>query len=245
MNIERETMNRFGKEHVIFRTTQEKECNLLNGGIISDEEWGSPSSVSRIDQKDWQDRYEYESNLVTQIIKEHSVINILELGSGPGVLCNKVLTKNNEVNYTLVDIESAKLVNEERNFGGNFIVTDLNNGFSINLEQKMDLFIANDFLEHVQNPAKIILDIKNNMNENGLAFISVPNWRMGHAWIYRGLFDWDNFIHFMWQHGFGFVGYSGSPFRCQSSQKLDSERTMPDELVDSWNFYLLFKRNDN
>jgi hypothetical protein len=83
------------------------------------------------------------------------------------------------------------------------------------------------------------------MTDDGLAFISVPNWRMGHAWIYRGLFDWDNFIHFMWQHGFGFIGYANSDLKCSSSPKLDSERTMPDDAVNSWNFYMLFKRNDN
>jgi hypothetical protein len=26
--------------------------------------------------------------------------------------------------------------------------------------------------------------------------------------------------------------------------KLDSEQSMPDEAINSWNFYLLFKRND-
>ena len=83
------------------------------------------------------------------------------------------------------------------------------------------------------------------LKDDGLAFISVPNWRMGHEWIYRGLFDWDNFIHFMWQHGFEFLGYSPSNLECENIPKISSESTMPDEMITSWNWYLLFKRNDN
>jgi 2-polyprenyl-3-methyl-5-hydroxy-6-metoxy-1,4-benzoquinol methylase len=40
------------------------------------------------------------------------------------------------------------------------VYTNLNNGFEIDLPNKVDLLIANDFLEHIQNPAKIILDAK-------------------------------------------------------------------------------------
>lgn len=107
------------------------------------------------------------------------------------------------------------------------------------------MFIANDFLEHIQNPANIVLKAKSVLKDDGLAFISVPNWRMGHAWIYRGLFDWDNFIHFMWQHGFRFLGYSPSNLVCSKAPKISSESTMPDEMITSWNWYMLFKRNDN
>ena len=57
--------------------------------------------------------------------------------------------------------------------------------------------------------------------------------------------DWDNFIHFMWQHGFGFEGYIDSPLKCHPHLKLSSESSMPDNILNSWNFYMVFKRNDN
>jgi SAM-dependent methyltransferase len=114
-----------------------------------------------------------------------------------------------------------------------------------NMPKDMDLLIANDFLEHIQNPANILLKAKSILKPNGRVFISVPNWRMGHAWIYRGLFDWDNFIHFMWQHGFAIEGYQDSPLKTPYMSKIQSESTMPDEMIQSWNFYMLFKRNDN
>jgi len=237
-------MDRFGKENVVFRTTEESKCEILKKGILSEDEWSSEASISRIDQDIWDNRYKEESQLLSQLISEYNLQNILELGSGPGMLCNKTLQIHNNINYNLIDIAAAKEVNLERNLGGNFFIDDLNNGIDVKLDQKIDLLIANDFLEHIQSPAKVILDAKEMMTDDGLAFISVPNWRMGNAWIYRGLFDWDNFIHFMWQHGFSFLYYAPSHIKCSPSKKLDSESTMPDDMIDSWNFYLIFKRND-
>jgi 2-polyprenyl-3-methyl-5-hydroxy-6-metoxy-1,4-benzoquinol methylase len=237
-------MKRFGKENVVFRTKDESNCEILKKGILSDDEWMSLDSIARLDQKIWDDRYEEECGILSQIISENNVKHILEVGSGPGILCNKILKVHKNVVYNLIDIDAAKKVNLERKLGGNFFTTDLNNGIDVKLKNKVDLFIANDFLEHIQSPAKVILDAKEMMNDDALAFISVPNWRMGHAWIYRGLFDWDNFIHFMWQHGFSFLHYTPSHIKCPYSKKLDSESTMPDEMINSWNFYLTFKRND-
>lgn len=236
---------RKNKESVIFRTTQEESCDVFTHGILSDDEWHLGESLNRISQNSWEHRYNQEADILTQVITENNVKHIIELGSGPGVLCSKLLPKNNIDSYNLVDIEAAKIANKDKKFGGIFHVRDLNNGLEIELPNRMDLFIANDFLEHIQSPAKIILDVKKLMTDDGLAFISVPNWRMGHAWIYRGLFDWDNFIHFMWQHGFGFEGYTNSDLKCSPFPKLDSEKTIPDDAIDSWNFYMLFKRNDN
>jgi len=236
---------RAGKENILFRTDEEINCKVLTQGILQDDEWESDGSLNRISDEVWDYRYEYEANIITQLIKSDNIKSIIELGSGPGILCNKILKKNNIDNYYLVDIEAARVANENKKLGGTFHVRDLNNGFEIDLPNKVDLLIANDFLEHIQNPAKIILDAKKLMTKDALAFISVPNWRMGHVWIYRGLFDWDNFIHFMWQHGFGYTTYAESPLKCKYITKIDSERSMPDDMINSWNFYMVFKRNDN
>jgi hypothetical protein len=73
-------------------------------------------------------------------------------------------------------------------------------------------------------------------------FVSVPNWRMGHTFSYRGLFDYDNFVYFMYTHGFVFTGVAGSPLKCPHSPKQSSEETMDDELITSWNWYMLFDK---
>ena len=68
---------------------------------------------------------------------------------------------------------------------------------------------------------------------------------MGHSFIYRGLFDYDNIIYTMKIHGW-------EPIECYESfhqissessesliPKLSSEDEMPDELLSSWNWYFL------
>lgn len=238
---------REGKNWVIFRTPQEAECEVLDKGIISDDEWSSEGSLHRISENSWKSRYKYEATLLNRIIKDHDVKTIIELGPGPGVLCTEVINSNEslDLEYHLVDIEAARSANEQLGLKGTFHVQDLTNDLSIdNLPTNADMFVACDFLEHIQSPANIVLKAKATLKRDGLAFISVPNWRMGHAWIYRGLFDWDNFIHFMWQHGFMFMGAAPSPLKCNKSPKLTSESTMPDDQIDSWNHYMLFKRND-
>lgn len=238
--------NRQGRERIIFRTQGEKSCELLTKGILSPDEWATDESLKRIYDESWEERYDHEAEIITKIVTSLDHKKILELGPGPGLLCNKVLKLNPEIEYHLVDIPAAKEANAKENLGGIFHVQDLNLDFNTEeLPNDIDLFIANDFLEHIQNPARIVLKAKSILNPEGYAFISVPNWRMGHAWIYRGLFDWDNFIHFMWQHGFLFQGYERSTLVTEYFPKLESESTMPDEMIQSWNFYMLFKRNDN
>jgi SAM-dependent methyltransferase len=239
-------MSREGEKIVNFRHPFETKCEVLDKGIISDSEWKDQASYDRIFEEAWKVRYEWEKNIISKIVKDNNCKKLLELGPGPGVLCNKIVKEFPELEYHLIDIEAAKIANQKEKLGGTFHVQNLTSDFdTTNLPKDFDMFIANDFLEHIQNPANIVLKAKSVLKDDGLAFISVPNWRMGHAWVYRGLFDWDNFIHFMWQHGFRFLGYSPSNLVCSEAPKISSESTMPDEMITSWNWYMLFKRNDN
>ena len=240
-------MKRQGEEFVSFRHPSEIECQVLDKGLIDDKEWEEKDSYNRIFEFEWEERYEWEKDILLSVIKNNKCTKILELGSGPGMLAGKIIKEKPNLEYHLIDIEAAKIANEKENFGGVFHTQDLTSDLdTTNLPKDFNLFIANDFLEHIQNPANVVLKAKSVLKEDGLAFISVPNWRMGHHWIYRGLFDWDNFIHFMWQHGFGFTGYfNGHPqFRTKKMPRISSEITLPDELLSSWNWYMLFKRND-
>ena len=237
---------RKNKHFVTFRTPSEEECEVLDKGLISPTEWSSEDSYKRIFNESWELRYQHEAEILSLIINNNECKKIIELGPGPGLLCKKITTLCPELEYHLIDIKAAKIANEKENLGGIFHVQDLTNNLdNTNLPKDIDLFIANDFLEHIQNPANIVLQAKSCLKKDGLAFISVPNWRMGHAWIYRGLFDWDNFIHFMWQHGFAFEGCVESPIKCNNSPQISSESTMPENMLNSWNWYMLFRRNDN
>ena len=234
---------REGFKNVPFRTIGERDGGGLQKSFINTTEWEIDDQ--RIHEQAWGDRYNYETSIISNIIEENNYKTILELGSGPGMLCNKISLKHDNLEYHLVDIEAAKETNKRKNLGGIFHVQNLNNTLdTTDLPKKIDLFIANDFLEHIQNPSNIIQKIKSLLDKNGKAFISVPNWRMGHEWIYRGAFDWDNFIYFMWQHGFEFIGCQKSNLVCPNSPRTCNESSMPEEMINSWNWYMLFKRND-
>ena len=234
---------RVGFNNVIFRTSGEIDRGVLKKGLITKTEWDI--NDQRIHEPVWEERYNYEVNIISEIIEKGKYKTILELGPGPGVLCSKLSSKYNDLEYHLVDIEAAKETNKRKNLGGIFHVQNLDNTLdTTHLPKKIDLFIANDFLEHVQNPSSIIQKVKSLLDEHGKVFISVPNWRMGHEWIYRGVFDWDNFIYFMWQHGFEFIDCQESNLKCQPNPRTCNETSMPEEMINSWNWYMLFKRND-
>jgi SAM-dependent methyltransferase len=232
----------------IFRTTNEHLLTLYKKDQARhhfefETEWQG-DDVSRVDEPSWQARYDYEASLLKNIINDNSFENIIELGSGPGELSQKIVGNcNTELDYTLIDRIGAKKVFEDRNYKGTFLVKDMLNDLDISdLRNDYDFLITNDFLEHIYNPSLVVQRCYNIIKDGGKMFVSVPNWRMGHTFAYRGLFDYDNFVYFMLTHGFKLSGIAGSILRCESSPKLSSEETMPDELITSWNWYMLFDK---
>ena len=151
----------------------------------------------------------------------------------------------------MIDNPYAKKLFEKNKFKGKFLVKDLMNYLDTSdLDNDYDFLIANDFLEHIANPSNLLSESYKITTDNAKFFISVPNWRMGHSFIYRGLFDYDNIIYTMKIHGW-------EPIECYESflkiseektgikllvdpwTKLSSEDEMPDELISSWNWYFL------
>jgi 2-polyprenyl-3-methyl-5-hydroxy-6-metoxy-1,4-benzoquinol methylase len=196
----------------------------------------------RIDIPAWQQRYEYEAGMLNTIIQTNNFKKIIELGSGPGALGQKMMEKI-ELDYTFIDQPGAKKIFEDRKYKGKFLVKDLMNGFDTSdLDANYDFLITNDFLEHIYNPSIVVQESYKLIRPNGKMFVSVPNWRMGHTFIYRGLFDFDNFVYFMHTHGFKISGLYESPLKCGYSSKLSSESEMDDNLITSWNWYMLFDK---
>ncbi|MAH44044.1 hypothetical protein CL614_10080 [archaeon] len=212
-----------------------------NNSELFHQEWGSDDK--RIDENAWIERYKHESDLVVNIIKDYNLKKVLEFGSGPGKMANMIQDKlqndsNFEISYTMIDNPNAKKQFETRGYKGNFIVKNLSSFTDLEgLDDNYDLIITNDFLEHIPNPSYILLEAYKITTENAKLFVSVPNWRMGHSFIYRGLFDYDNFLYFLWSHGWSADQVSQSPLKCQFKPKLSSEQCLPDELIQSWNWY--------
>jgi len=212
------------------------------GGLgIGVEEWDVEKD-SRVLESSWVARYNHEANILCNIIKDNNISKVLELGSGPGRLADTIQKGlDSEIIYDLVDKPNAKLQNDKFNYKCNkFFVKDLNNGFDTSgLEDEYDLIIANDFLEHIANVTDCLVNCYNKGSDNSKLFISVPNWRMGHSFQYRGLFDYDNWVYTMEVHGWKVEGVYNSNLACKYADKLSSESSMPDQLIQSWNWYFL------
>lgn len=231
----------------IFRTSGEDSFKNYGESrekhVTVPNEWSKNNGGARVDDPSWVSRYKYESGLLNSIIKENNYSKILELGSGPGTLGQFVIETNPNITYHFVDKPEAKNQHTERGYKGKFFVKDLLNEFNIEeLATDYDLIVANDFLEHIANPSDVLYKTLSITHDKSSFFISVPNWRMGHTFIYRGLFDYDNWIYTMFCHGWGATEVFDSPLKCPPLPKLSSEETMPDELVGSWNWYFNFKK---
>jgi 2-polyprenyl-3-methyl-5-hydroxy-6-metoxy-1,4-benzoquinol methylase len=207
---------------------------------LNPEEW---KGDNRADLEEWKARYTFEADNISEIITENGYIKVLELGSGPGVLSQLILERNPNLEYTCVDKEYAKKAFDQRSYSGRFVVKQMMNEFDVSdLDDDYDLIIANDFLEHIANPSDVVYKTTLITKKLASFYVSVPNWRMGHDFIYRGLFDYDNFVYFMQSHGWSAESVQQSPLQCAYHPKLSSEETMPDELVQSWNWYFHTKK---
>jgi len=230
----------------IYRTNDESNFKIYGAhreGVTIPEEWSRGVGLERLEEESWISRYRYEASIIGSLIEEKGCVKILEIGSGPGVLGQFVQEAHPHIQYTFVDKYNAKSTFEAKGFKGTFHVKDLMNSFDVSgLDNDYDLVIANDFLEHIANPSDVLYKCREITKEDSTFLVSVPNWRMGHTFIYRGLFDYDNFIYFSKIHGWDPESILGSPLKCYNSPKETSEQTLPDELVDSWNWYFISKK---
>jgi 2-polyprenyl-3-methyl-5-hydroxy-6-metoxy-1,4-benzoquinol methylase len=224
----------------IQHTDFEQKFNMNDFDTEHSNEW---EDAGRLQEDAWQMRYEYEANLVKLVVDSYPNINtVLEIGSGPGILSQKVLEKKPDLEYDLVDKPFAEKYFKEHDFKGRFFVKDLSNSFDTNgLRNKYDLVIANDFLEHVYNPHIILKTIYEYTHKDSVFFVSNPNWRMSHQYVYRGLFDFDNFVYLLYTHNFALQGFYGSELKTPNYPRISSESLLPEENLTDWNHYMIFQ----
>ena len=124
----------------------ERDFSFDNFDTTDNDEWKDESS-ERLMEPGWEDRYAYEASLVQSIrVSNPHISSILELGSGPGVLSQKVLAYNDDVEYDLVDKPYAKEYFDKNKFKGRFFVKDLSNDFDTKgLKEKYDFESLGEF----------------------------------------------------------------------------------------------------
>jgi len=227
----------------ILRTKNEEGLNNYNKRYCErPNEWKEEAHTARIDEYSWKIRYNSETSMILDVCSKNNCRKVLEFGSGPGVLGNNVIDNSNvDIDWTNIDKIGAKQEFKKRGYKGKFLVENLHNHFDIkNVDRDYDLIVANDFLEHIANPSNILSMSYDITKENAKIFVSVPNWRMGHTFIYRGLFDYDNWIYFMWTHGWKVTEVLPSSMKeTPDFPRLSSEEEMPEEIRLSWNWYFV------
>ena len=123
---------------------------------------------------------------------------IIDIGCGPGFI-HKRLSNDIQKNYTGIDGADLK------NLPFSYSKVDLDN-FITTEKRKYDVALCFETLEHLCNPYNCLLQIKNMLKLDGIAYISIPDTNVTHNTIYPGLlYPIHNFIQFLDQMAFEIV----------------------------------------
>ena len=114
--------------------------------------------------------------------------DVLELGPASGYI-TKIL-KDNGCNVTGIELD-PKLAKKASKFTDKIIIGDIE---ILNLDKelstsKFDVILVGDFLEHLNDPEKILKQLSNNLKPDGRFVISIPN--ISHGSIRLKLLDGD------------------------------------------------------
>ena len=114
----------------LFRVTHtnfEKTFSTEHFDTTHTNEW---EDAGRLQEDAWKARYEYEAALIGEVIQHNPhTKNVLEIGSGPGILSQKILESFPDLNYHLVDKPFAEKYFKEKGFKGKFFIKDLSSSF--------------------------------------------------------------------------------------------------------------------
>ena len=110
---------------------------------------------------------------VYSYLRSRKVKNILEIGSGLGYLTYAL---NKEGYQTLgIDISKESIKNSINYFGPFYEAINLEN-LKKKLEQKYDLIIMTELIEHVDSPLEFINDCLPLLSENGVILLTTPHY---------------------------------------------------------------------
>ena len=144
-------------------TLEEKRYNMYS--------YSYTSSNSKFSREHWK-------NFHTSVTKKFNINNnkILEIGSNDGYLLG-LFKKNNNVLGIDASKEMSKIATQ------NFNIPTLNYTFSTKIvpsilrsSGKFDLIVANNVLNHSNNPINFFAAVKKLLKKNGLFIFEVPNW---------------------------------------------------------------------
>ena len=139
---------------------------------LSDEWWNENGKFKTLHQ--------IKSHRITYIldqIKNRDIKNlkILDVGCGGGIVCEPLArlgAKVTGIDFAPNNIKAAKIHSEKNKLKINYICKDIEKS---KLDEKFDIILMFEVLEHLDNWKKTIKNIKKNLNRNGKIIISTIN----------------------------------------------------------------------
>ena len=102
-------------------------------------------------------------------------LKILDVGCGGGIICEPLArlgAKVTGIDFAPNNIIAAKIHSKKNKLKINYIYKDIEKS---KLDEKFDIILMFEVLEHLDNWKKTIKNIKKNLNKNGLIIISTIN----------------------------------------------------------------------
>lgn len=117
--------------------------------------------------------YQYDVyKLAARLCRRNNVHSLLDVGCGSGVKVSELLAGCVE-KITLIDQPSCGVIVKRLVPGARFIAADLET-MNVEINDKFDLIICSDVVEHLYDPLPCLDFIRRHLNRCGVAIISTP-----------------------------------------------------------------------
>jgi ubiquinone/menaquinone biosynthesis C-methylase UbiE len=167
---------------------------------------------------------------------------ILEIGCGEGSLL-KLLSRDNEVHGADISRSGVALTREK---GITCHHIDASNEKLQYGDDHFDVIITLETIEHVENPHRMIWEIKRLLKPKGQLLISIPGQGVDHPFIYPGFFTVKNFGEFLKVNGFyidAIKWWGQSPMMARFVNRLEAKGGFFRKRIAGILFYIGRKRN--
>jgi 2-polyprenyl-3-methyl-5-hydroxy-6-metoxy-1,4-benzoquinol methylase len=103
-------------------------------------------------------------------LRDTSKLKILDIGAGQGFIFDLLKLKNNDVSYSVVEID--KNIHNELHQKG---IRNIYSSWKEIKNYKFDLIILSHVIEHFREPVLYLREIKKLLKKRGCIFVEVPN----------------------------------------------------------------------
>jgi 2-polyprenyl-3-methyl-5-hydroxy-6-metoxy-1,4-benzoquinol methylase len=122
----------------------------------------------------------------------------LEIGAGHGLFLSQVLKQfNQDTLFSVVDISQTAIEFAQKFTNDDRVSFTTRNVFEYEPPMKFDFITMGEVLEHVENPMRLLLKVRDLLSEDGVAFISTPTNApaIDHIYLFESVEEIQSLIH--------------------------------------------------